>query len=73
MDADDFREILRQQPFRPLRVTLTDGRSYDVTHSECALVGFSVVVIVFPSVGNRVIVSLSHVMQIEYLERKSKP
>jgi len=70
MDADDFHDLLKQQPFRPFRVTLTDARTYDVTHSECALVGYSVVEIVFPAVGNRVIIALSHVMLIEYLERK---
>jgi hypothetical protein len=60
MDADDFHDFLKQQPFRPFRVTLTDGRAYDVTHSECALVGYSVVEIVFPAVGNRVTITLSH-------------
>lgn len=70
MDADDFHDFLKQQPFRPFRITLTDGRNYDVAHSECALVGYSVVAIVFPNVGKRVIIALSHVMQIEYLERK---
>src|SRR5437764_153423 len=70
MDADDFHDFLKQQPFRAFRVTLTDGRAFDVTHSECALVGYSVVEIVFPTVGNRVTIALSHVMQIEYLERR---
>ena len=73
MDADDFHDFLTSQPFRPFRITLTDGRNYDVTHSECALIGYSVVEIVFPAVGNRVTIALSHVMQIEYLERRKKP
>lgn len=72
MDADDFYDLLQQQPFRRFRVTLTDGRTYEVTHPECAIVGFSIVEIFFPNAGNRVMVSLSHVMQIEYLERRKK-
>ncbi len=67
MLADDFRDFLRQVPFRPFRVTLTDGRYYDVKHPELPLVGFSVVELVFPDVARRVTVALSHVMQIEYL------
>lgn len=73
MDPDDFHDLLKQQPFRPFRVTLTDGRTYEAAHSECVLVGYSVVEVVFPAVGNRVIISLAHVMQNEYLERKRKP
>ena len=41
MRPEDIREFLRRQPFRPFRLTLTDGRTYDVMHPELAMVGRS--------------------------------
>ena len=41
MRPEDVREFLRRQPFRPFRLTLTDGRTYDVMHPELAMVGRS--------------------------------
>jgi hypothetical protein len=45
MRQEDVREFLRRQPFRPFRMTLTDGRSYDVMHPELALLGRNVVIV----------------------------
>ena len=43
MRPEDVREFLKHRPFQPFRITLTDGRSYDVMHPELALVGRSFV------------------------------
>ena len=60
------------QPFQPFRVTLTDGRTYDVVHPELAMVGHDKVLIGVPRPNARepvydrtVTVSLLHIMQIE--------
>lgn len=34
MDAHEIRKHLRREPFRPFRVHLSDGSSYDVEHPE---------------------------------------
>ena len=34
MRPEDLRNFLRQKPFRPFRVTLTDGRIYEIRHPE---------------------------------------
>jgi hypothetical protein len=74
MRPDEFRALLDDRPFRPFRVTLTDGRTYDVMHPELALVGRSVVVIGLVDsspqrVADRLVtVSLLHVMQTEPIE-----
>ncbi|HUG93814.1 MAG TPA: hypothetical protein VML55_23500 [Planctomycetaceae bacterium] len=75
MPPTRVREYLSRRPFRPCRLTLTDGRTYDVRHPELAMVGRGDVVIGLPAeefdvpVYDRfVIVSLQHVMQIEPLE-----
>jgi hypothetical protein len=72
MRPEDFREHLRNEPFKPFRVTLTDGRTYDVVHPELAMVGRSTVSIGLPKrdrpepIYDRVVtVSLLHIMQIE--------
>jgi hypothetical protein len=38
MRPDAIRELLRKQPFRPFRVYVSDGATYDVAHPEAARV-----------------------------------
>jgi hypothetical protein len=38
MTAANFRQLLKQQPFRPFRVVMSSGESYDVRHPEMAWV-----------------------------------
>jgi len=75
MRPDDIRNFLNKRPFQPFRITLTDGRSYEVRHPELAMVGRSVVAIGVPApdesepVFDRLVtVSLIHIMQIEPVE-----
>jgi hypothetical protein len=72
MRPEDIREFLQHRPFQPFRLTLTDGRTYDVRHPELAMVGRSSVAIGVPSpddprpVYDRLVrVSHLHIMQIE--------
>ena len=72
MRAPDVRHFVQEQPFQPFRITLTDGRTYDVMHPEFAVVGRSSVLIGLPRSGDaepeydrQVTVSLLHIMQIE--------
>ena len=69
---EDLHEYLRQRPFRPFRITLTDGRTFDVRHHELIMVGCTSVDIGIPShrhldpTYERVVSApLSHVAQIE--------
>ena len=41
MRPDDLNELLHRQPFQPFRITLSNGRTYDVRHPEIAVVGRS--------------------------------
>jgi len=43
--AEDLIELLEERPFRPLRLRLTDGRSYEIRHPEMAIVTPSIVAI----------------------------
>ena len=37
MTLQTFRELLAQRPFRPLRLVMSSGLSYEVRHPEMAL------------------------------------
>ena len=39
MRPEDIREFVRRQPFEPFRITLTDGRTFDVVHPCLVMVG----------------------------------
>jgi hypothetical protein len=37
--SEQIRELLRPKPFKPFRICLSDGSSYDVTNHDMAMVG----------------------------------
>lgn len=39
MEAEELVSRVRQRPFEPFRLHLTDGRSYEVKHPEQIMVG----------------------------------
>jgi hypothetical protein len=72
MRPEDIRDLLKAQPFRPVRFTLTDGTSYDVRHPELVNVGRSTVFLGIPNAeekepifDNFRIISLLHIMQAQ--------
>jgi hypothetical protein len=80
MRPDDIRGFLTARPFQPVRISLTDGRTYDVLHPELALVGRSFVAVGLARPGDpeavadrMVTLSLLHIMQIEALESVAPP
>ena len=34
MTAEQFREVLHQQPFRPFTIRMADGRAFEVVHPD---------------------------------------
>ena len=47
MRADEIRKHLRRQPFRPFRLFLSNGQSYDIPHPELMMVSRTDVVIAY--------------------------
>jgi hypothetical protein len=39
MSPEELRDSLRQQPFEPFRIVLTDGVGYDIRHPDLLWVG----------------------------------
>jgi hypothetical protein len=37
MTVQNFRELLAQRPFKPFRLVMSSGQSYDVGHPEMAM------------------------------------
>lgn len=37
MTVQTFRELLTQRPFRPFRLVMSSGQTYDVRHPEMAM------------------------------------
>ncbi|MBL8797308.1 MAG: hypothetical protein JNM56_25625 [Planctomycetia bacterium] len=75
MQAADILEFVRRKPFRPFRITLTDGRSYEVQHPEFAMVGRTTVAIGLRTSNGPdllydrlVTVDLLHIMEAELLD-----
>ena len=73
MRAEEFKELLRIQPFTPLRIHMTDGTTYDIVHPDQVLVSRQRIDIGMPAddesgVFERVEhCSLLHVVRVEPL------
>ena len=75
MRPEDILDFVHKQPFEPFRITLTDGRTFDVRHPEMAMVGRTAMVVgvpepeeVRPVYDRAVTVSLLHIMQAELID-----
>jgi hypothetical protein len=42
-NAQQFRQLIHAEPFKPFRVRTTDGRSFEVPHRDCVIIGGSFV------------------------------
>ena len=49
MVAKELLDLQRERPFRPLRIFISDGESYEVRHPEMMLVTKTRVVIALPN------------------------
>ncbi|MCK6486045.1 MAG: hypothetical protein HUU22_04250 [Phycisphaerae bacterium] len=39
MDAEEIYRLIKQQPFQPFRVHVSDGTKYDILHPDRILIG----------------------------------
>ncbi|MEX2316371.1 MAG: hypothetical protein WD669_04405 [Pirellulales bacterium] len=75
MSAEELYEMLQQRPFTPIRLHISNGKTYDIRHPEMAIVAQSIVTVgLTGDNGNgrgiaRGIIhcSLSHIVQVEPL------
>ena len=48
MDRAELQRLLRQRPFQPFRVVLSDGRTYDIRYPRMNLLAESYILIGIP-------------------------
>ena len=76
MTVQTFRELLSQQPFRPFRLVMSSGQSYEVRHPEMAMLTRSDMLIGVEPGDDNVpaefrICSLLHVTTVEPLSART--
>jgi hypothetical protein len=78
MSPQDLLDVLRKKPFAPFRIHATDGSTYDVRHSDQALVLRTRVIRPIPGGSEEVAersehLALIHVVRLEDLAAGSSP
>jgi hypothetical protein len=80
MRPDDLQTILRLRPFKPFRIHLSNGLTYEIRHPEMAVVERSIVWIHLPAANlpiplgeRRVFVVLLHIVYGEFFELSIAP
>ncbi len=75
MKAEELIEILSEQPFVPLRLHMSNGRTHEVRHPEMAIVGEEVVALGIAQPDSerpRIrMVSITHINEVEHLVQTS--
>jgi hypothetical protein len=71
--SQDVQARLREKPFRPFRIVVSEGQRFDIRHPDLVLVGMNDLIIGFPAPGQPTIysgvtrVALLHVVSLEDL------
>jgi hypothetical protein len=72
MRAHDLLRWLRRRPFRPFRLLVTTGRTYDVLRPELMLVGTATIVLelsdpdrLLLATRHEIEIALGHIVQVE--------
>jgi hypothetical protein len=80
MRPDEFRDLLRRRPFRPFRIHLTNGMTYEVRHPEMAVLERSIVWLyratspfTVPVADRGEFIVLIHIVRGEWIDPPSPP
>jgi hypothetical protein len=75
MSQHDLLEMVRQRPFHPFRIHVSDGTVYEIRHPEMMVVGRSKALVFFPPEGLPLpaldryeAVALLHITRLEPVE-----
>jgi hypothetical protein len=76
MTVQTFKQMLARRPFKPVRLVLSSGQSYEIRHPEMALLTRTDILVGVDETDDGVpaefkIVSLLHVTAIEPIETSS--
>jgi hypothetical protein len=71
MAPQELRDALKQQPFEPFRIVMTDGQGYDIRHPDLLMVGLRTATVGLPGQPGQPVferdvkVDLLHIIRIE--------
>lgn len=74
MAPNELRDSLRQEPFEPFRLVMTDGATFDIRHPDLLMVGLRTATVGLTGQAGQnyyertVKVDLLHVVRVEPLE-----
>jgi hypothetical protein len=75
MAPEELLTVLRERPFRPFRIALTNGQTLEVHHPEMVLPGKRTAVVGIPASGesqplydHRITLDLLHIVSLEPLK-----
>ena len=69
MNMDTIRNLLRQEPFQPFVIRLSNGESHEVRHPECAALAKTKVIVTYPDEDREVFCAFVHINAVEMLQR----
>ena len=78
MSAEELRDVLKQQPFEPFRLVMSDGEGFDVRHPDLLLIGQRSAMVGLTGQPGQIFyervvkVDLRHVIRLEPLESAGK-
>lgn len=78
MVPEELRNVLRQQPFEPFRLNMTDGQGYDIRHPDLLWIGRDVAMVGLTGdpaqtfFERSVRVDLQHIVRLEPLGMVAK-
>jgi hypothetical protein len=71
MEAEELQKYLRERPFQPFRIFLSDGSHYDIRHPEMAMLTRRAMIVSLDrknAIPNDFsMCTLSHIVRVEYL------
>jgi hypothetical protein len=79
MQPDELRDAIKQKPFEPFRIVLTDGTGYEIHHPDLLLVGRRTATVGLTGQPSQTFyertikVDLLHVIRIEPIEAGANP
>jgi hypothetical protein len=79
MAPEELRTVLRQQPFEPFRLVMTDGVGFEIRHPELLMIGQRTAVVGVTGEPGQVFyehavrVDLLHVIRVEPLATPAPP
>ncbi len=76
MKLQDLRSALHKEPFTPLRLNISGGRTLEIRHPELCVAGVTAAFFGIPALGTEgepaferyIIVDLDHIISLEPLE-----